>query len=382
MNEASPGPEYEDLLARLQDIRMLSQQGRGGAVLSQLQTLLVDIRLRASQSPPGSILFEYLCNIMLLALDTGRRIEASLGNWPECIDYIDELEALERARGADDQTLLNTNFNRYAPLLGLKRIPEAQTLLEHCLYGYRSLSDTIGEAKSLSALAIVADIKGDQEQAAELEEEALGIFRESENYIDLSASHGNLSRYYHRIGRIDEVGDHWVAAYMIQLLIGGETQTLTKLLAWHFQVTGLRGGGLSIPSLPALLEKSDFAELMVLVERANVSVGELQDQLAEVVEGVKEQVLAADAPVLALGDGAQCPCGSGKLFTRCHGMEESAGQADEGAEERQTTQGCPCGSGIAFEDCHGDPAPVEVTAEDGKRPEPKVVYIDMVLEKE
>ncbi len=384
MSEALGDPELESILQRFNEIRNYVDQGRGGALLSQLEALIVDIRLRASQSPPGGMAFEWLCDLMILALDTGRRIHSSLGAWPECLEYIDEMEALERAKGADDHSLLHTNFNRYAPLLGLKRIPEAQRLLEHCLYGYRALSDSMGEGKALSALAIVADIQGDYEQAAELESQALSIFREGENYVDLSASHANLSRYLHRIGRLDEVGDHWLAAFVIRLMIGGDASVLLQLLGWHFQFTGIRGGGLAIPSLPALIQKSDFAELMGPLERAHVSVGELQDQIAEAVERVREKVLAADAPVLALAEDAVCPCGSGKRFARCHGMGESEeiSGALGGAGEIDARMSCPCGSGQVFDECHGNPAPVEVSAEDGRKPEPKVVVIDMVLERE
>lgn len=374
------GPD-EELLGRVGELRRLVDAGRGAAVLPALSALLVDIRLRASGSAPGSIEFEWLCDLMILALDTGRRAHAALGQWAECIECIDEMEALERAKGSDEQTILDTNFNRYAPLLGLRRIPEAQNLLELCVDTYRAHGDTVGEAKSLSALAIVADLMGDQAHAVELESEALGIFRETDHYVDLSASHANLSRYLHRVGRIDEVGDHWLAAFVVRLLIGGDATTLLQLLSWHFHFTGIRGGELLIPSLPALSQKSEFAEIARLLMQANVSVSELQDRIAETVYEVREQVLSADAPRLALSDEAECPCGSGKLFLRCHG-EDAGGAESDAVVEQNDQMGCPCGSGRAFEDCHGNPAPIEITEDEKVPAAPKVIYIDMVLEKE
>src|SRR5262249_48934491 len=156
------------------------------------------------EAVPGAPDPVFLAQVLVGGLDVARQATLTLERWDACLDFLREIEETQRAMGEGAHSLARTRFNRYGPLLRLRRLAEAQEVLESCLAVYRGVGDLSNEASTLSALADLWDERGEREQAAGLDRQALAVRNRLSDIEGRAVSHGNLANALSRLGAEEE----------------------------------------------------------------------------------------------------------------------------------------------------------------------------------
>jgi tetratricopeptide (TPR) repeat protein len=285
--------------SELEALRIDVMQGGAEHALPEIERRLVEVRRWWLRQRSGEAVAEapdavLLGRALVAALDVADDANRALERWPECLDLLEEIEAAKRSLGEGKYELAITRFNRYAPLLGLGRLDEAQRLLESCLQVFHELDDLPQQAQVLSALANLWNERGDYVQAVALGRQTLAVRTRLPDLKARANSHGNLSIYLARFGDRDGVAAHLLAA-MIYLVITkhqGSLATLLDNISVHMDRAAADGSRYELPRLAELLQRPEFVALCQVLAERDVDVGELQATIDGLVEQVRSQIEA------------------------------------------------------------------------------------------
>jgi len=290
-------PRVNVLASELEALRIDVKQGGAETALPEVESRLQEVRAwwrrhRAGEPVPEAPDPAFLARVLIGGLDVARQANQALERWEACLGVLTEIEETKGASGEGEHELARTRFNRHGPLLRLGRLDEAQRVLESCLAVYRRVGDLPREARALSALADLWDERGDPEQAAGLERQALAVCNRLSDLADRSISHGNLATYLDRLGTAEEAARHVLAAIAYDFVTGHGQFLATDLrnLAILMRRAAASGERYELPRLAELLARPEFEPLQRTLTEWNVAVDELQAKIDELVEEVRRGV--------------------------------------------------------------------------------------------
>ena len=261
-------PEIESRLNRVQD---WWQQGEAGESVAE--------------APDRTILGRYLVS----GLDIARQANLTLKRWQACLDLLEAQESAKRALGENEVELAVTSFNRYAPLLRLGRLDEAQRVLEGCLGVFRSAGAVNHEASCLSALADFWNERNEIGEAIALARQALAVRNTLPDPWERAISHDNLGNYLARDSKEAEAARHHVAALVYAICIGSRDLAGFRNLRIRARRALANGERYTLPPLEAILAQEEFAALGQFLDSHNVDPAALQAQLNRLVDEAHEE---------------------------------------------------------------------------------------------
>lgn len=290
-------PRVDALASEIEALRIDVMQGGAEQALPEIESRLQEVRAwwrrhRAGEPVPEAPDPAFLARVLTGGLDVAHQANQALERWEACLGALTEIEETQRALGEGEHELARNRFNRYASLLRLGRLEEAQPLLESCLAVFRGAGDLQREARTLSGLADLWDRRGDPEQAAGLERQALAARNRLSDPVDRSISHGNLANYLRHLGAAEEAARHRLAAIVYDLVMGHGQFLATDLrnLAINMRRAAATGERYEVPRLDELLARSEFEPLRRTLTEWNVGFDGLQAAIDEIVEGVRSQI--------------------------------------------------------------------------------------------
>ncbi|MFL6290761.1 MAG: AAA family ATPase, partial [Thermoanaerobaculia bacterium] len=303
-HEQAGSPRVNVLGSELETLRIDVMQGEVKRALPEVESRLEEIRdwwrrHREGEPVPEAPYPVFLARALISGLDIAEDINRSLKRWEACLDILAEIEEIQLALGEEEHGLARNRFNRCFPLLRLRRLDEAQRVLEVCLTIFRGAGDLPHEAKALSALADLWDERGEHEQAAGLERQALAVCNRLSDLADRSISHNNLANYLEDLGEAEEAARHRLATIGYFLIVGHRQHLATALqgLKNSMRRAAPSGERYELPRLAELLARPEFEPLQRTLTEWQVPIDELQtgiDQIAEAVRRQVEQATASD----------------------------------------------------------------------------------------
>jgi tetratricopeptide (TPR) repeat protein len=283
LKERAGGSLVEVLGNELEALRIDVMLNRAAEALPEINSRLARIRNWWERSQEGEAVpeapdVEFLGRALIGGLDIAYAAHLDQQGWQAALDRIAEIIAVEKVRGASEHDIASNRANRYAPLLRLGQLGEAQRELEQCLEVFERAGDVSRRARTLSGLAEVYDQKGDRRKAIALEHRALHLNNTRPDPVDRSFSHGNLGVYLQRAGHLPDAVAHELAA-LLYILVTGHWQHLRTWARNH--VNRLRrarkaGGTHTLPRVAELVARPDFAALRDWLTAAPVDLDQLQ----------------------------------------------------------------------------------------------------------
>jgi hypothetical protein len=181
-----------------------------------------------------------------------------LANWELALAFNQESVSSKQRRNAPDLELAGTRFNDYASLIGLKRYPLAQKLLNDSLAIFEAEKDLSGLGKAFGGLADLEYSLGHYAQASEFAETSLMYAYLVADPEDCAARHHNLSVILEQGGQEQkQYISHCLAGALIYSQIGsGVIANALPNLAIAYAAVA--------PQLPDL--PRDFDELCRIIE--------------------------------------------------------------------------------------------------------------------
>jgi tetratricopeptide (TPR) repeat protein len=283
-------PEIDVLMSEMESLRIDVKQGGAAAARPAIEQRHARVRgwwrqVRAGGTVPEAPDPEALGRTMAGALDIAREAALSLEDWEGTLALLDELESVQQASGTGEHERARTRFNRYGPLLRLRRLSEAQSVLESCLEVFRRCDDITAQATTFSALADLWDEKGDPGQAADLARRALDLCNRLPDPGDRGLSHNNLANYLHRLGEGADAAPHRLAA-LCYALIGGYGDDLRQWLhnlSIVMAESRAQGQTDPLPTLERLLADPRFDALRRFVAGRGIDPADLQRALDDLI---------------------------------------------------------------------------------------------------
>ena len=290
-------PRVKVLGSEIEALRIDVMQGGEETALQEVESRLQEVRTwwrrhRAGKPVPEAPDPAFLARVLIGSLNIALQANLALDRWEACLDVLTESEETKQALGEGEHELARTRFNRYGPLLRLRRLDEAQRVLEGCLNVFRGVGDLPNECKALSALASLWAERGDPEQAAGLERQALAARNRLSDLAARSISHGNLANYIDRLGTAEDAARHRLAAIVYFLVMGHGQYLVIALrgLTINMRRAAASGERYELPRLAELLARSEFEPLQRTLTEWGVGLDELQAKIDELVEGVRRGV--------------------------------------------------------------------------------------------
>jgi len=286
-------PRVNILLSEFEALRVDIKQGEGERALPEIESRLQEVRgwwrrHRAGETVPEAPDAVALGRALIGGLDIAHQANLALERWEAGLGLLTELEEIQGALGEGEQELTRARFYRYFPLLHLGRLDEAQEALESCLEIFRAVGDLSKEAMSLTALANLWNERGDREQAAGLERQALAVCNRLSGLAERSISHGNLAIYLDRLGEAEEAARLLMAAIIYDLVIGHRQYRATHLrnLGIVMRKAAASGKRYELPRLAGLVARPEFEPLRRTLAERNVGVEALQAEIDRLVAGL------------------------------------------------------------------------------------------------
>lgn len=290
-------PRVDVLGSELEALRIDVKQGGAETALPEVESRLQEVRAwwwrhRAGEPVPEAPDPVVLARLLIASLDIAEDVSRASERWEACLDLLTEIEGIEQASGEGEHELARTRFNRYGPLLRLGRLEESRRVLEGCLAVFRRAGDLAMESKALSALADLWDERGDFEQAAGLERQALAVRNRLSDLADRSISHGNLANYLDRLSAAEEASRHLLAGIVYDLITNRQQGLQIKLrnLVGSMHHAAASEKRYELPRLAELLARPEFEPLLRTLTEWNVGLDELQAGIDELVEKVRRWV--------------------------------------------------------------------------------------------
>ncbi|MGE0084246.1 MAG: hypothetical protein AB7S75_07460 [Desulfococcaceae bacterium] len=283
-------PKIDIYGSELEALRIDVYQGKGREVLPEIESRLKEIRGWYHRSRKGETLPEapepmYLSRVLISGLDIAMNANLQIENWEACLSLLKETEQTEQENGAGRQELFRTRFNQYGPLMKLDRLDEAQQVLGECLAVFREANDLTNQSKALSALANIWDERGDMGQAIALAKQALAICNQLPDPAERAISHGNLSNYLNKAGKIEDGAKHMLADIIYRFLskrfdiLPISLNNLKNLI----QRAAQSGSRYDLPRIAALLSLPEFEALHSFLQHRQVDMGQLQETVDQMV---------------------------------------------------------------------------------------------------
>jgi hypothetical protein len=235
-------------------------------------------------------------NVREFILDNGRESALALGQWQQSLDLNAEITASRRQRGAGLHDITRTRFNDAGPMIRLGQLEQAGRLLRECQQVFEGQADTISLGTVLSTRAVLENVLGHRDAAAEFERTAIRFRYARPDPHNIMISHNNLAGYLGAAG-----GDpaaqraHRLAAALICRLTGmtHDLARTQRALAGELR----QDGGARTGPLPETV-----AEVIRVAEQTDgVRLGELLSALEPDTEA------AGDALARILRDAAELP---------------------------------------------------------------------------
>ncbi len=263
-----PWTQMSDEGRRLQ---LLTGLGRHQEVFDAVQTLRPELRALPEKRGQQEVVNPW--NVREVMLNTGHAAALALEDWQAALALNAEIGQFQAARGAPALERTRARFNDYGPLLGLGRLAEARTLLEHCRAAFEAADDYPLLGPCLTALADLEHQLGHPAAARRFEERALRPGYRVADPASCAISHFNLATYLmHGAGTPAEALAHRFAAVILATLTSsGQLQRWLPALRQDLARLG--------PEAPSLVPAS-FAELVARVEAIEgVRFGEMAERL-------------------------------------------------------------------------------------------------------
>jgi tetratricopeptide (TPR) repeat protein len=245
-------------------------------------------RTRAGETVAEAPDPELLGRAMVGALDVARRAVLAPEEWEASLALLDELESVQRDLGSGEHERARTRFHRYGPLLRLRRLPEAQSVLEECLAVFRRYDDLTAQVTTLNGLADLWNRKDDPRQAADLERRALDLSNRLPGPECRGASHENLAIYLRRLGATADSAPHHLAA-LCYALIGGYgdlRNQIARNLSIAMAESRRQGETYPLPRLTTLLADPRFAPLRRFIAAGPLPPADLQQAIDALLAGL------------------------------------------------------------------------------------------------
>jgi tetratricopeptide (TPR) repeat protein len=281
----------------LEALRVDVMQGQAQEALPEIEARLGEVRgwwrrQRAGEPVPEAPDAVLLGRALVGGLDIAEDANRVLKRWGTCIGLLEESERAQREMGESKHAQHITRFNQYGPLMRLGRLDDAQRVVEACLAVFHEVDDLYGQAKALSALASIWKERGDVEQAIALERQALSIRNRLPDPSERAISHHNLANYFDKAGRAEDMARHTLVAGVYFLVSTRRDHLATWLnnLKIDIRHAARSGGRYELPRLAGLLARPGFEALGRFLAQFGVDVPQLQAQLDELVEGVRQEV--------------------------------------------------------------------------------------------
>jgi tetratricopeptide (TPR) repeat protein len=274
-------PAVDVLGSEMEALRVDVQLGRAEEALPEVESRLARIRAWWERSQRGEAVPEapdpaYLGHVFGGALDIAQGSHRALEQWQAALDRIAEIIAVNRVRGESEHEMARDRFNRYAPLVRLGQLDEAQRELEYCLEVFEAAGE---RAKVLSGLAQVFDKKGDLGQAIALQRRALALRNTQPEPVDRAISHNNLGNSLISAGHLSDAAAHELAAllYFVAIGHGQHIQTVARNHVVRLRRARQSGGEHKLPRVAELVARPDFAALRDWLTAAQVDLEQLQE---------------------------------------------------------------------------------------------------------
>jgi len=288
-------PRVQVVGSELEALRIDVMQGAAERAWPEIASRLDEVRAwwrrtRGGEPVPEAPDPVFLGRVLVGALDIAEDANRALERWQACLDLLAEIEETKRTSGEGQHERARTRINRYGPLLSLRRLDDAQRVLEGCLDVFREADDVTNQSKALSALADLWDERGDRVQAVALERHALAVRDRLPDLADRSISHGNLSNYLDRSGETEEAARHLLAAIVYDLVMNHRQGLNVNLSNLGNRMRRAAPDPYELPRLADLLSRPEFEALKRVLEASGFDAEGLQGTIDGIVEDVRQQV--------------------------------------------------------------------------------------------
>ncbi len=292
-------PQINVISSELEALRINIMQGEIKTALPEVEARLVQVAAwwqqhRSGQAMPDAPNAEVLARAYISALDIGGEADSARQDWESALRRLDTMLEVERILGRPAVDIATTQMNRANVLGRLSRFGEARTELEACLPLFQN--NPAMSAKMLSSLAMLFGKQGDAAQAITQQRRALALCEQLPDPRDRAISHNNLANHLERRGTpsaLVEAPRHQLAA-LIYCLVAGLGQHLQTLLGNYsidFRRARAAGIELVVPRVAELLADPAFDPLEQWLSQRQVDVAELQAEVDQVLEQVRQAAL-------------------------------------------------------------------------------------------
>ena len=293
------GPQINVIGSELEALRIDILQGHVETALPQIEARLAQVaawwqRHRSDQPVPEAPDAEMLARAYISALDIAKDADFAQQDWATALRRLDAVLEVKRALERPAENIAGTRMNRANVLGNLGHFGEARAELEACLPLFQN--DPARSARVFGCLAILFDEQGDVAQAIIQERRALALREQLPDPADRAISHNNLANFLECHGAPADLAEsprHKLAA-LIYCLVAGLGQKRQMWLAEHaidFRCAHAAGTELTVPRVAELLADPAFHPLDQWLRQRQVDVAELQAEVDQVLEQVRQWAL-------------------------------------------------------------------------------------------
>lgn len=296
-------PEIHVLGSELGALRIDVRQGHAAEALPEIESRIERVeewwrRHRAGQPTPEAPDPELLVRALLSALDVARQAHYAQEDWERALFRIDAMMEVRQAVQRPMVDLAVDRMNRAAVLSRFHRFGEAKKELEACLTIFRN--SPVDRARTLALLADLFNDQGDQRSAIATGRRALALFEQLPDPRDCAALHHNLAVYLGRSGEPagrDKEVKHLLAGLVYQLVVGlgQDLKILMVTYAIDFRRADAEGTEPTAPRIAELLDDPAFQPLEAWLRKRGVEPEELQAQVDEFLDAVRQAALGETA---------------------------------------------------------------------------------------
>lgn len=291
--------QVDAIMNELSALRIDIMQGQVETALPEVEARLAQVvawwqRHRAGQPVPEAQDAVMLARAYMAALDIAKDADIARMNWESVLRRTDAVLEVKRALQCPVEDIAGTRINRAITLKNLGRFAEARAELEDCLPLFQN--DPASSAKVLISLAALFNQQGDAAQAITQQRRALALHEQLPDPSDRAISHHNLTNHLERHGApaaLAEAPRHRLAALIYRLVagLGQHLQTSLRNYAVSFHRAHAAGTELAVPRVGELLADPAFHPLEQWLRQRQVDVAELQADVDQVLEQVRQTAL-------------------------------------------------------------------------------------------
>ncbi|MDS4032027.1 MAG: CHAT domain-containing protein [Candidatus Contendobacter sp.] len=284
--------------SELEALRIDVMQGQVKAALPQIEARLVRVaawwQQQCAGQPVPEAPYAEIARAYISALDIARQADYARQDWASALHRIDAVLEVKRALQRPAEDIARDRVNRANVLGRLGRFGEARAELEACLPLFQN--DPAASSTVLSSLADLFDKQGDVAQAITQERRALALCEQLPDPTDRAVSHHNLANHLEHHGApaaLAESSRHRLAdlIYCLVAGLGQHLQTSRHNYAVHFRRAHVASAELAVPRVAELLADPAFYPLDQWLHQRQVDMDELQAEVDQVLEQVRQAAL-------------------------------------------------------------------------------------------